>query len=88
MDKKSNTKHYESLASIPISESHKLSEFLRTNLDNIEGLTGLGLGNLPGLGSSNKDLLALHNGAWPIDNDKHSRSSSSNSEGSFRLNFL
>ena len=83
-DKKSSTKHYESLIpNIPINESHKLTEFLRTNLDNIEGLSSLGLANLPGLGNSNKDLLALHNGAWSIENDKHSRSSSANSEGDY-----
>ncbi|XP_028046437.1 uncharacterized protein LOC105831845 isoform X2 [Monomorium pharaonis] len=38
-------------------------------------------GNLQGLGNSNKDLLALHNGAWPLEGEKGSRSSSSNSEG-------
>ncbi|ENN75613.1 hypothetical protein D910_06319 [Dendroctonus ponderosae] len=36
---------------------HKLTDFLRANIENLEG-------NLPGLGASNKDLLALHNGAW------------------------
>lgn len=48
----------------------------------MEGLSSLGLGNLQGLGNANKDLLALHNGAWSADNDKHSRSST-NSEGTF-----
>ncbi|XP_024889534.1 uncharacterized protein LOC112465949 isoform X2 [Temnothorax curvispinosus] len=38
-------------------------------------------GNLQGLGNANKDLLALHNGAWPLESEKGSRSSSSNSEG-------
>lgn len=37
---------------LPIID-HKLSDFLRSNLDSLEGLS-----------SSNKDLLALHNGAW------------------------
>ncbi|CAH0548038.1 unnamed protein product [Brassicogethes aeneus] len=32
---------------------HKLTDFLRTNLENLEGLS-----------AANKDLLALHNGAW------------------------
>lgn len=32
---------------------HKLTDFLRANIENLEGL-----------GASNKDLLALHNGAW------------------------
>ncbi|KAL0107278.1 hypothetical protein PUN28_015662 [Cardiocondyla obscurior] len=36
-------------------------------------------GNLQGLGNANKDLLALHNGAWPLEGEKGSRSS--NSEG-------
>lgn len=40
-------KHFE----MPLE--HKLTDFLRANLDNLEGLS-----------SSNKDLLALHNGAW------------------------
>ncbi|KAG7210642.1 hypothetical protein KM043_012156 [Ampulex compressa] len=38
-------------------------------------------GNLQGLGNANKDLLALHNGAWPLENEKGARSASSNSEG-------
>ncbi|XP_011643013.1 uncharacterized protein LOC105430915 isoform X4 [Pogonomyrmex barbatus] len=38
-------------------------------------------GNLQGLGNANKDLLALHNGAWPLEGEKGSRSSSTNSEG-------
>ncbi|XP_043527461.1 uncharacterized protein LOC122537887 isoform X1 [Frieseomelitta varia] len=72
--------HYESLIpNIPMSD-HKLTDFLRTNLDNLDNLSGLGLGNLQGIGNANKDLLALHNGAWPLENEKGSRASS-NSEG-------
>lgn len=37
---------------LPLMEP-KLSDFLRANIENLEGLS-----------SSNKDLLALHNGAW------------------------
>lgn len=37
---------------------HKLTDFLRANLENLEGL-----------GASNKDLLALHNGAWANSNN-------------------
>lgn len=37
---------------LPVME-HKLSDFLRANLESLDGLS-----------SSNKDLLALHNGAW------------------------
>ncbi|XP_015588716.1 uncharacterized protein LOC107264698 isoform X1 [Cephus cinctus] len=81
-DKKPNVKqHYESLIPTVQISDHKLTDFLRTNLDNLDGLSGLGLGNLQGLGNANKDLLALHNGAWSMDGDKSSRSSSSNSEG-------
>ncbi|KAJ8978232.1 hypothetical protein NQ317_016383 [Molorchus minor] len=32
---------------------HKLTDFLRTNLENLDGIS-----------AANKDLLALHNGAW------------------------
>ncbi|XP_043491057.1 uncharacterized protein LOC122516909 isoform X1 [Polistes fuscatus] len=75
-----NKQHYESLIpNIPISD-HKLTEFLRTNLDNLDNLSGFGLGNLQSLSNANKDLLALHNGAWPLENEKGSRSSSSNLE--------
>ena len=82
-EKKQANKHYESLIpNIPISESHKLSDFLRTNLDNLEGLSGLSLGN------SNKDLLALHNGAWPLDSENNFRSSSTISEGRKRRSAL
>lgn len=78
--KTTGKQHYESLVSnIPISD-HKLTDFLRTNLDNLDNLSGLGLGNLQGIGNANKDLLALHNGAWPLENEKGSRASS-NSEG-------
>lgn len=74
----SGKQHYESLIpNIPISD-HKLTDFLRSNLDNLDNLTSLGLGNLQGLGNANKDLLALHNGAWPLEGEKGSRS---NSEG-------
>ncbi|XP_050301102.1 vacuolar protein-sorting-associated protein 36 [Anthonomus grandis grandis] len=44
---------------------HKITDFLRANIENLEGL-----------GASNKDLLALHNGAW----------SSSSSNDDKRLN--
>lgn len=77
----SSKQHYESLIpNIPITD-HKLTDFLRNNLDNLDNLSGLGLGNLQGLGNANKDLLALHNGAWPLESEKGSRSSSTNSEG-------
>lgn len=73
--------HYESLVSpIPMND-HKLTDFLRSNIDNLEGLSGLGLGNLQSLGNANKDLLALHNGAWTVENEKSSRSTGSNTEG-------
>ncbi|XP_060535645.1 uncharacterized protein LOC132707732 [Cylas formicarius] len=36
---------------------HKLTDFLRANLENFEGF-----------GAANKDLLALHNGAWASPN--------------------
>jgi len=39
---------------------HKLTDFLRANLDSLEGLS-----------SSNKDLLALHNGAWNNDEKRN-----------------
>lgn len=82
----SNKQHYEPhVPSIPISD-HKLTDFLRANLDNLDGLSSLGaLGNLQGLSNANKDLLALHNGAWSVDSEKGSRSSSSNSEGAFEV---
>lgn len=44
---KGQQKHFE----MPLE--HKITDFLRANLDSLEGLS-----------SSNKDLLALHNGAW------------------------
>ncbi|XP_043283276.1 uncharacterized protein [Venturia canescens] len=72
--------HYESLVPpVPLND-HKITDFLRSNLDNLEGLSGLGLGNLQSLSNANKDLLALHNGAWTIDNEK-SRTTTSNNEG-------
>lgn len=80
-DKKCASKQQQHFESLPISD-HKLTDFLRANLDSLDSLGGLGaLGNLQGLGNANKDLLALHNGAWSVDSDKGSRSSSSNSEG-------
>lgn len=42
---------------------HKLTDFLRANIENLEGL-----------GASNKDLLALHNGAWATSNNVSSSS--------------
>ncbi|XP_049859746.1 uncharacterized protein LOC126354264 isoform X1 [Schistocerca gregaria] len=46
----------------------KLADFLRANLENLEGFS-----------SANKDLLALHNGAWP--NSDMDKRTSSGSEG-------
>ncbi|KAL1518005.1 hypothetical protein ABEB36_001694 [Hypothenemus hampei] len=43
---------------LPVMD-HKLTDFLRANLENFEGL-----------GTSNKDLLALHNGAWTTNEEK------------------
>lgn len=37
----------------------KLSDYIRANLENLEGLS-----------AANKDLLALHNGAWTTANDE------------------
>lgn len=52
-------KHYEQM-------DPKLAEFLRANMENLEGLS-----------SANKDLLALHNGAWTnIDVEKRLPSTS------------
>ncbi|XP_018576434.1 uncharacterized protein LOC108914981 [Anoplophora glabripennis] len=45
---KGQQKHFE----LPLMD-HKLTDFLRTNLESLEGLS-----------AANKDLLALHNGAW------------------------
>lgn len=87
--KSSNKQHYESLSSTAMTD-HKLSDFLRSNLENFEGLRSgalsLGVENLQNIGNSNKDLLALHNGAWTIENDKDSRSSAATSE--CQLSFL
>ncbi|XP_074099311.1 uncharacterized protein LOC141527640 [Cotesia typhae] len=78
--------HYESImannnaaaVAAAAMNDHKLTDFLRSNnIDSIEGLNNLGLGNLQGLSNANKDLLALHNGAWAND-DKNSRPNSSN----------
>ncbi|KAK0080012.1 hypothetical protein PV325_000536, partial [Microctonus aethiopoides] len=76
--------HYESIMSTSQISDHKLSDFLRSNIDSLEGLSSLGLGNLQGLSNANKDLLALHNGAWSIEGDNKTtsqRSTTSNSEG-------
>ncbi|KAK7867016.1 hypothetical protein R5R35_006878 [Gryllus longicercus] len=51
---------------------HRLADFLRTNLENLDGLS-----------SANKDLLALHNGAWTGD-DLEKRLSS-NTEGQEKI---
>lgn len=57
--KQQKQQHYEQSASAPPTD-HKLTDFLRSNLENLEGLS-----------SANKDLLALHNGAWAnSDSDK------------------
>ncbi|XP_014271222.1 uncharacterized protein [Halyomorpha halys] len=56
---------------IPASQNqHKLTDFLKSSLDNLDSLT-----------SANKDLLAVHNGAWSsheaTESKRHSASSSS-----------
>ncbi|XP_056635394.1 uncharacterized protein LOC130891420 [Diorhabda carinulata] len=54
---------------LPIME-HKITDFLRANLENLDGLS-----------SANKDLLALHNGAWtPTASNTPSSSSSTSVE--------
>lgn len=50
---------------------HKMADFLRGSLENLEGL---------GISSSNKDLLALHNGAWGTHENESKRHAMSNSE--------
>ncbi|KAJ9578419.1 hypothetical protein L9F63_005339 [Diploptera punctata] len=58
--KQQKQQHYEQSSSSSTPTDHKISDFLRANLENLEGLS-----------SANKDLLALHNGAWANnDNDK------------------
>lgn len=54
---------------VPLMEP-KLSDFLRANLDSLEGLS-----------SSNKDLLALHNGAWTSASGTNASDDKRNSEG-------
>lgn len=56
--------HYD----VPLMD-HKITDFLRANIDNFEGLS-----------AANKDLLALHNGAW--SNSSNSAPSSASSAGS------
>ncbi|XP_011314953.1 uncharacterized protein [Fopius arisanus] len=77
-EKKVGKQHYESMINTQLPD-HKLTDFLRSNLDNLEGLSGLGLGNLQGLTNANKDLLALHNGAWTIE-EKGARSAATNTD--------
>ncbi|XP_054286417.1 uncharacterized protein LOC129002554 isoform X2 [Macrosteles quadrilineatus] len=54
--------------SVRQQQAHKLADFLKANLENLDGLT-----------SANKDLLAVHNGAWthqePLDSKRHHSSS-------------
>ncbi|XP_073998994.1 uncharacterized protein [Rhodnius prolixus] len=56
---------------LPASQSqHKLTDFLKSNLDNLESLT-----------SANKDLLAVHNGSWMAqESSEGKRHASSNTE--------
>ncbi|KAK9701923.1 Protein of unknown function (DUF3736) [Popillia japonica] len=63
--KNQQQKHFD----LPMMD-HKLSDFLRANLDNLEGLS-----------SANKDLLALHNGAWASGNCSSTPEDKRNSEG-------
>ncbi|EEZ99460.1 uncharacterized protein LOC658463 [Tribolium castaneum] len=49
---------------------HKLTDFLRANLENLEGLS-----------AANKDLLALHNGAWTSATSLTSSDDKRSSEG-------
>ncbi|XP_034937897.1 uncharacterized protein [Chelonus insularis] len=76
--------HYEPHLSNNSLSDHKISDFLRSNIDSLEGLSSLGLGNLQGLGNANKDLLALHNGAWATE-DKNSRSSNNSESGGGKI---
>lgn len=66
MSKSSKSHHIE-----PSPQDHKIADFLRANLENLDGL---------GISSSNKDLLALHNGAWGAHESENKRLSSANSE--------
>lgn len=56
---------------LPASQNqHKLTDFLKSNLDNLDSLT-----------SANKDLLAVHNGSWMShDGAEAKRHSSSSAE--------
>lgn len=65
IDIKNQQKHFD----LPVMD-HKLSDFLRANLDSLEGLS-----------SANKDLLALHNGAWASANLSATADDKRNSEG-------
>ncbi|XP_063981467.1 uncharacterized protein LOC135164749 isoform X2 [Diachasmimorpha longicaudata] len=58
---------------------HRPSSQEKKAIDNLEGLSGLGLGNLQGLTNANKDLLALHNGAWTIE-EKGPRAAATNAD--------
>ncbi|KAK6645630.1 hypothetical protein RUM43_001910 [Polyplax serrata] len=66
LSKSSKSHHIE-----PSAQDHKIAEFLRANLENLEGL---------GLTSSNKDLLALHNGAWGGHENENKRLSAAAGE--------
>ncbi|XP_067009093.1 uncharacterized protein [Anabrus simplex] len=61
--------HFES----PSPADHKLADFLRANLENLEGIS-----------SANKDLLALHNGAW-ANNDADKRMPSTSEVGQEKI---
>ncbi|XP_018326295.1 uncharacterized protein LOC108737720 [Agrilus planipennis] len=66
MAKNQQKQHYE----LPPVDP-KLSDFLRANLDNLEGFS-----------SANKDLLALHNGAWSNSNVNSGNDEKRSSSGS------
>nr|CAD7198014.1 unnamed protein product [Timema douglasi] len=59
----------------PQIPDHKLADFLRANLENLDGLS-----------SANKDLLALHNGAWTnsSSNNNNNNNISGTGEGDKR----
>ncbi|XP_022920302.1 uncharacterized protein [Onthophagus taurus] len=65
LSKNQQQKHFD----LPMME-HKLSDFLRANLDSLEGLS-----------SANKDLLALHNGAWATNSMSNTSDDKRTSEG-------
>ncbi|KAK9877937.1 hypothetical protein WA026_020159 [Henosepilachna vigintioctopunctata] len=54
----------------PPATDHKVSDFLRTNIDSFEGVS-----------AANKDLLALHNGAWASVTTPQTKDDIRNSEG-------